>query len=308
MVVVDIARAVVIVGLALAVLLHSAGLALIYVTTFLRGTGSVVRDTASLACVPRLVEPDDLDKANGQMIAGQIVGSNLAGPAAGGWLFGLAAVLPFAINAGTLGIGVLLLLTLPGVFAPPARQRQPGSARPWLSSFRHDLGEGLRWVRQDPGSRDVMIMAGVVCAMDSAWFAVLVLDVIKTRRIGPWRSLLVAGLAMATTQAALGLTGSVIIAALLMMVSSAAFALFNMTVTTMRQRQVPDALLGRVSSVYFTVTMGTEALGAIVGGAIAAAGGIRAPMLLGAGPIAAVTILVTWRHRDAGRSPRPKVG
>ena len=56
--------------------------------------------TAAVTCVPRLVESVDLDKANGRVIAGQIVGNELAGPAAGGWLFGMAAVLPFAVNAG----------------------------------------------------------------------------------------------------------------------------------------------------------------------------------------------------------------
>ena len=60
---------------------------------------------------------------------GQIVGNELAGPAAGGLMFGLAAVLPFAVNAGTLGIAVLLLLTLPGVFQPAPREpaAAPGS-------------------------------------------------------------------------------------------------------------------------------------------------------------------------------------
>jgi predicted MFS family arabinose efflux permease len=321
------------------VLAHSAGLALIYVTAFLTWTGSVLRETATVTCVPRLVEPADLDKANGRVIAGQIVGSELAGPAVGGWLFGLAAVPPFAVNAGTLGIAVLLLLTLPSVFAPPARQRQEsGAARSRLSSVRHDLGEGLRWTRQDPAIRDITSMAGIVSAMDAAWFSVLVLYVIKvlheqpgvyglllaigaiggivaggtgaalTRRIGSWRSLLVAGLVLAASQAGMGLTGSVIIAAILQVFSSAAFALFTMTALTMRQRQVPDALPGRVSGVYYTVTQGAEALGAITGGVIAPTAGIRAPMLAGAGPIAAVTVFTGWRHRAAGRVPRHEAG
>ena len=51
------------------------------------------------------------------------------------------------------------------------------------------------------------------------------------------------------------------------------------------------------TAVYSTVTQGAEAMGAIAGGAIAATAGIRAPMLIGAGPIAVVTILLTWRHR-----------
>jgi MFS family permease len=330
----DTVRAALVAALAVAVLAHGATLALIYLTAFGAGVGSALRSTAAVTCVPRLVEPADLDKANGRVIAGQIVGSELAGPAVGGWLFGLAAVLPFAVNAGTLGVAVLLLLTLPAVFAPPPRSRpESGTARPWLSSARHDLGEGLRWVWHHRAIRDVMVMAAVVSAMDSAWFAIFVLYVMKvlhqqagayglllavgavggitagaaaatlTRRIGPWRTLLAAGLTLAVSQAVLGLTGSVIIAALLQVLGSAAFALFNVTAVTMRQRQVPDALLGRVTSVYGTVTQGAEALGAIAGGALAATAGIRAPMLVGAGPIAVVTILLAWRHRSRPASP-----
>ncbi|HEV2253034.1 MAG TPA: MFS transporter [Streptosporangiaceae bacterium] len=324
---VDTARAAVIAGLAAAVLIHEAGLVLIYVAAFLVGTGAALRGTAAVACVPRLVEPADLDKANGRVIAGQIVGYELAGPAAGGWLFGMAAVLPFAVNAGTLGIAVLLLLTLPGVFAPPPRQREPGPGRARFSSVRHDLGEALGWMRRDPAIRDITLMAGVVAAMDATWFAVLVLYVIKvlhqqpgtyglllaigavggilagsggaalTRRIGPWRSLLLSGLGIAATQAGLGLTGNVIVAAVLLMLSSAVFALCDMTMVTMLQRDVPDALLGRVSSVFGTVMQGGAALGAITGGILAAAAGIRAPMLAGAVPIAVVTVFTGWRHR-----------
>jgi MFS family permease len=332
MVMVDTARAALVAAFAVAVLVHGAGLWLIYVTAFLSGAGSALRGTAEVTCVPRLVEPGDLDKANGRVIAGQIVGSELVGPAAGGWLFGLAAVLPFAVNAGTLGIAVLLLLTLPSVFAPPPRP-ELGTGRTRLASARRDLGEGLRWVWRHPGIRDVTIMAAVVSAMDAAWFAVFVLYVMKvlhqppgayglllavgavggvtaggtaaalTRRIGSWRLLVAAGLVMAAAQAALGLTGNVIVAALLQVPGSGAFALFNVTAVTMRQRQVPDALLGRVTSVYGTVTQGAEALGAIAGGAVAATAGIRAPMLIGAAPIAAVTVLLAWRHRSGRELP-----
>jgi MFS family permease len=135
MVTVDLARAAVIVALAAAILAHGAGLRLIYLTAFVTGAGSALRDTAAVTCVPRLVQPDRLDQANARLIAGQIVGHELAGPAAGGALFGLAVVLPFAVNAGTLGIGVLLLLTLPGVFGPPlqeqAREQAPQRSSPW---------------------------------------------------------------------------------------------------------------------------------------------------------------------------------
>lgn len=87
MITVDITRAVIIAALAAAILAHSAGLALIYVTAFVTGAGSALRDAAATTSVPRLVTPACLEQANGRLIAGQIVGNELAGPAAGGWLW-----------------------------------------------------------------------------------------------------------------------------------------------------------------------------------------------------------------------------
>ena len=329
MLIVDAARAVIIAGLVAAIFVHSAGLLLIYLTAFVTGTGSALRDTAAVTCVPRLVRPDDLDRANGRVTAGQIVGNELAGPAAGGWLFGLAAVLPFAVNAGTLGIAMLLLLTLPSVFGAPPREPESQRSRSSLASARHELGEGMRWLWQHADVRDVTIFAGVVSLADGAWFAVLVLYVVQvlrqqagayglllavaalggiiagaigasvSRRLGPWWSLVAAGMVLAVTQAVLGLSGNVVLAASMLFASSGAWALFNMTAVTMRQRQVPDGLLGRVSSLYGTVTRGAEVVGAIAGGIVAAAAGIRAPMLAGAVPIGVVTGVVAWRHRHS---------
>ncbi len=328
MVIVDAARAVTIAGLAVLIVVHDAGLALIYLTAFATGTGSALRDTAEVTCVPRLVEPAQLDQANGRVIAGQIVGNQLAGPAAGGWLFGVAAVLPFAVNAGTLGVAGLLLLTLPSVFRPLPRQPSPAEVSP-LASVRRDLGEGARWLWHHADIRNLTIAVGVISAMDAAWFAVRVLYVIQvlhqgpgayglllavaavggitagaigarlTRRFGPWRSLLIAGLAMAATQTVLGLTANVIVAAAMLLANSAAWALFDMTAVTMRQRLAPARLLGRVTSLYGTVAYGAETLGAIVGGSVAAVAGIRAPMLAGALPIAAVAAALAWHYRHA---------
>jgi len=332
MVIVDVARVAITAALAVAILTDSAGLALIYLAAFTTGVGAALRDTAAVACVPRLVDSADLDRANARVIAGQIVGNELAGPAAGGWLFGLAAVLPFALNAGTLGIAVLLLLTLPGDFRPVGR---PDGQEPAMSvaALRQELSEGVRWLRRQPDIRDATVAVGVIAAMDAAWFAVLVLYVIQvlhqkpgvyglllaigaaggvavggigsriTRRMGPWRSLLLAGLAMAASQAVLGLSANVVIAAAMLAVSSAAFALFNMTAVTMRQRQVPDHLLGRITSLYHTVAQGAEALGALAGGAFAAIAGTRATMLVGAVPIAVTMIVLAWRHRHTSTPP-----
>lgn len=332
MVAMDVTRAVVIAGLAVAILAHHAGLGLIYLTAFITGTGSALRDTAEVTCIPRLVDPASLEAANARVIAGQIAGNELAGPAAGGWLFGVAAVLPFAVNVGALGIAALLLLTLPSVFRPAGQPTGPGRAAS-LGTLRHELAEGLRWLRGHRDVRDVVIAVGVLSAMDAAWIAVLVLYVLRTlhqrpgtyglllviaaaggitigttgpritRRLGAWRSLLLAGLAMAATQTVLGLTGSVAVAAVMLAASSAAWALFDMTAVTMRQRQVPAELLGRITSLHGTALRGCEALGALGGGAIATIAGIRATMLIGALPIAVTVCLLAWQHRPASAQP-----
>jgi MFS family permease len=329
MLAVDTARAVVIGALAAAVLLHAAGLPLIYLTAFVSGTGAALRDTAAETAVPRLVADADLDRANGRLVAGQIVGTELAGPALGGWLFGLAAALPFAVNAGALGIAVLLLLTLPSVFGPvpgpgPARARRFGAVR-------QELRAGFTWLRRHAEVRNLTLAAGVISATDAAWFAVLVLYVIQvlhqpagtyglllalgavggiaaggtaawlTRWIGPRRSLVIATLTLAGSQLGLGLTGNVVVAAVMLAAGSGAFAAFNVTAVTLRQRQVPAALLGRVASIYRTIGRGAEALGALLGGVLAAAAGIRAPILLGVVPLVAAAVLLS--RRGPGRAP-----
>lgn len=175
--------------------------------------------------------------------------------------------------------------------------------------------------------RDVTIAVTVVSLTDAAWFAVLALYVIQvlhqkagayglllavgalggvavgtigprlTRRLTPWSSLLIAGLVMAVTQAGLGLSANVIIAAIMLFLSSSAFALFNITAVTMRQRQVPPALLGRVTSLYVSVNYGAQVFGASAGGILATSAGIRAPMLVGALPLAAAMTFLASRHR-----------
>jgi predicted MFS family arabinose efflux permease len=322
----DATRAAMIAALAGAILLHADGLALMYATAFTTGVGAALRDTAAVTCVPRLVDSASLDQANGRLVAGHMAANELAGPAAAGWLFGLAAVWPLAVSAGTLGLAVLLLLTLPSIFQPAGQheKRHPSRTR---ATVRQDLAEGLAWLRRHSEIRDLTIAVGVISAMDAACFAVLVLYVIQilhqkpgaygvllavgavggiaggaigsrlTRRLGMWPVLLLAGLGLAATQFVLGLTSSMITAALALAANSAALALFGMTTATMRQRLVPDRLLGRITSLYGTVFGGAGAAGALAGGALATAAGIRATMVVGAAPIATVTILAVWRHR-----------
>lgn len=139
-----------------------------------------------------------------------------------------------------------------------------------------------------------MIAVGVVAAADGAYLAVLVLYVTQvlhrgstayglllafgavggivagascallTRWIGAPRLLTATVVVMAGTQLALGLTSDLAVSAVALLCSSGAFAVFNATSRSMRQRHTPPHLLGRVNSTYLTVGRGAGALGALM--------------------------------------------
>jgi hypothetical protein len=141
MVVVDVARTVLFGALAVAVASGAAGMPLLYCAAFAAAAGSMARDAAASTALPRLVAASGLDVANGRLVATGLVGGELAGPAVGGWLFAVAAGLPFALNAAGLGLAALLLLTLPDVFAPAPAGRDPAAGPP--RSVRRDIGAGM---------------------------------------------------------------------------------------------------------------------------------------------------------------------
>jgi hypothetical protein len=104
---------------------------------------------------------------------------------------------------------------------------------------------------------------------------------------------------MAATQLVLGLTSDMAVAAGMMVGSSAAFGTFNVTAVGLRQIRVPPKLLGRVNGAYLTVAGGAEAVGALLGGALASVAGIRAPMLAGVVPLLALAVALAWRGNRA---------
>jgi predicted MFS family arabinose efflux permease len=74
---------------------------------------------------------------------------------------------------------------------------------------------------------------------------------------------------------------------------------WGVIVVTLRQRVVPDDLLGRVTSVYSLLDLGGAAVGSLLGGMFANALGITAPFWIAAVVMAVITA-AAWRPlRDA---------
>jgi MFS family permease len=79
--------------------------------------------------------------------------------------------------------------------------------------------------------------------------------------------------------------------------------MWNVVTISLRQRTVPSALLGRVNSVYRMLGWGLMPIGALAGGFVAHAAGLRAPYIVG-GLLCGLSLLAALPFLlAAGRDP-----
>jgi MFS family permease len=321
-VIVDLLRAAALVGLAVSVLAGTAHLAALYGALFIVGIGSTVSDTAALSLLPLLVGPDDLVRANAGLAGVQLVGADLVGPPLGAYLFVLAAGFPFAFDAATFVVGAALIASI--------RRGRTAVPEPARTGLRREITEGIRWLVTHPGLR---MLAVAICVMNitlGSTLAILVLyvrvrlelgaegygvllacgaaggligTVIVKRLLGRFGAslLLRVGLIIeCATHVSLALTRRPWVAALTLVVFGVHSGVWNVVTVTLRQTAVPEQLLGRVNSVYYTFAMGGFAVGSLVGGLLARGFGLTAPFWVAAAAVAVVAMLA-WRLFTPGR-------
>lgn len=323
-VLVDVARVLLLFVLVIALAFGVANIVVVYAVAFACGVGETLRDTATATLLPPLVSDADLDRANGGLVNAEVAGNELVGPPLGGYLFGVALVLPFAVNGSTLALAAALIFSLPNVFAQKAASFT--SKRQILADTR----AGLRWLARHRRLRTLVVLGALFALMDSIWFPIFVLYVDQTLGLPAWAygGLLgvgaVGGLAggylaarltrsigstavltsclvcAAVGQLMLGLTTSVPVAAAGLVMTSGAFGVWAVAARTLRQRLTPPELLGRISSASMTIVMGAAPLGALGGGFIAAGWGLTAPILVGVPVLTASAFVcyLTFRERD----------
>jgi MFS family permease len=300
---IDATRATTLAVLLVAMLTGHLGLGTLYLVAFVGGVGETLRDTAAGTLVPALLPPDRWERANGLLVSAEVIGNELLGPALGGWLFAVSASLPFGVNAGALAVAALLILSLPPVFLP---------AREVPARLRTEVLEGMRYLIGNPLLRRATMLVVLLAGLDAGWFAILVLYADRVLgvtatvfgvllgvgalggvlggflagRVVPaltTRRALAGAIALTgLAQLVLGLTSSLVVAGGCLALSGFAFATGNVAMVSLRQRQTPAALLGRVTASYRTLAMAASAAGALLGGAAAGAYGLRIPMLVGA--------------------------
>jgi predicted MFS family arabinose efflux permease len=310
-------RAVVLLVLSLTIVTGTASIALVLVTLFALGTAEIFADNTTSTLLPMLVHRDDLAIANARLGIGFITVNQLAGPPIGAALFAAGRASPFVAQAVLVGLGVVLVSRI----AIPARVREDSGR----AAVRHDIAEGVRWVRHHPAVRTLVLTIFTFNITFGAAWSVLVLY--ATRRLGlgsvgfglittvsavggllgillyGWivrrislGNIMRVGLIIETlTHLGLALTTSPWVAMPIFFVFGAHAFIWGTTSVTVRQRAVPTALQGRVGSVNTVGVFGGLVIGSGIGGLLAEHVGLTAPFWFAfAG--SAVFVVLIWKQ------------
>lgn len=270
----------------------------------------------------------------GPPLGGVLVGIAVALPfLLNAGLLGLSAVLLLGMS----GAYRARPAEAPGPVGPGADDAGAVAASlPAARSWRADLAEGITWLWRHRLLRTLALMLGVMNLMGAAAFATVVLFVQEVlgvldgwafglvltgsaigsvvaglvserivRRLSPGPTLLLAVAGMGLGLAAAGLSSSPWLFWSIELATGLTVVLWNVVTVSLRQRIIPDHLLGRVNAAYRFFGWGMMALGAPLGALVVhllepglgRETALRAPYLLGAAAYLVMVPVVLTRLR-----------
>jgi predicted MFS family arabinose efflux permease len=290
---------------------------ILLVFTFLLGVGAVMNDPAWQSLTPDLVPPNQLAAA----VALNSAGFNIAravGPALGGLLIA-------AICCGVTGSGWAFLVNAVSFFGVILflYNWKPGKTE---HSNRHEtfmgaIGVGLRYARQEPRIRTVLVRTLLFSIFASVFWALLPLIASKFGAEGFGVMLAFFGLgaligagvlalarrhfspdaiiASATVVFAIALCGlvrspSLAVASAFSAAAGLAWISILATLNTAAQTAAPAWVRARVISMYVLVLQGGLALGSAVWGFVASRAGIQFALTFAAIALTAGLLLSPW--------------
>jgi MFS family permease len=323
----NVGRAFVLAALVVTIVSGAVNIAVVLVALFVMGTAETFADSASSTLLPGLVARKDLGVANARMQGAILLGNQLLLPPVGAFLFAINAALPFASNAACFVLGAVLISRV----VTDVRE-----ARPAGSSVRAEMLEGIHWLLAHPPMRTLSLTILAFNVTFGAAWSVLVLyavdrlgmnevgfgllttaiavgGVIGTVSYGALErrfslaDIMRVGLIIETfTHLVLALTTSPAIALGTLVVFGAHAFVWGTTSTVVRQRAVPDAVLGRVTGIYRVAIVGGMVVGTPLGGILARTFGLTAPFWFGFVG-SALLVAILWRQFDnivhAGDAP-----
>jgi MFS family permease len=302
----DLARSALLASIPLAAWAGQLSITQLIVVSLLVGIARVFFDVGYQSYLPSLLGPGQVLAGNSAMETAR-AGGQFAGPGLGGWLVGLiGAANVIAIDAGTFAVSAASLLAIrtrePVPQQPPARPR-----------LMHQIREGLTFVTRNR----VLSALAMTSAMSNFAFAiasaVIVIFLSRTLLLPPsmiglvvafGSIMVIVGAALTPRLSrrfgsarivwlALAVTGPITLLVpfsqpgwlvLLGAVGGAAGEfgqiVYAITSVSLRQRLCPDQILGRVNATMRFLIMGVFPLGALLGGALGEAIGLRATLVI----------------------------
>lgn len=329
MVRVDAARMLVIGLLAFVVAAGHEELWVLYVVAFALGMGETLHDTAAQSILPNVVPPEQLSRANSRLYAVELTANQFVGPPVGGLL--AAAALAGAVSASAVGYGLaaIALMLLVGQFRPARAKTAP--------RLRTDIAEGVRYLARHRLLRTLAVCVGISNLASTATMSVFPLYAVAPgpmglssagfgvlfttfaagalvgsffvesleRRLGRGRTLVLAASTFPLFSLVPAITASAVAVGIGMFVGSALSIGWNVITVSLRQRIVPDHLLGRVNAGYRLLAWGTMPIGAALGGFIGDRYGVTTVFWTSAALSAACLPLVLMRLRDIDATDAP---
>jgi MFS family permease len=292
---------------------------LLYVLTTLVGTLTVVFDVGALSYVPFLVERRHLPESNSKLQASFAV-AGISGPGLAGLLVGLiTAPITLSVDA------VSYLFSAAGVISirKPEPEPEVPAERP---SIRQSIGEGFHAVY---GSRLLRILLAQSATLNVGFGAVstiFTVYAIRVLHLSPVKlgiavgalaaGALVGALLATRIAAALGLGRALALAIvgvsaspLLLMIPrtgdaaamsvliagwlghGCGISIWNVNTITLRQALTPMRLLARMNATYRMLLFGALPVGALAGGLLGGAVGLRAALVIA---LIALTSPLLW--------------
>jgi MFS family permease len=254
MIICDTGRAIAMGSIPVALAVNHLSLAQLYIVSAVEGSLFVFFNIAEVACLPRVVSKEQLPAATAQNAATDGTAA-LVGPALGGALFGLHALLPFVADAVSYTVSVVTLFFIPARFQG---ERNVETRR----SLRKEIAEGLVWLRHQPLIRFIAVLTGggiggIMGAAIAPWvqkrarFATVIISMMWL-----W-TLLFPLYALAPNPVWLGI------------VVATAFVsspVYNVVQMSYRLALIPDELQGRVNSVFRLIAFAGQPIGLAVTG------------------------------------------
>ncbi len=286
------------------------------------GVGQVFFDIGSLAYLPGLVERRHLAAANSRMQISYSV-AGIAGPSLAGLFVGLlTAPVTLTVDAVSYLFSMVMLLR---IRKPEPRARtdtfQPSTVRSIAEGLRAVFGSpvlrallwqscmfnfgynalitvftvyAIRWLGLSAAALGFVLGAGAVAALAGALIANRV-----TTAVGLGRTLLITTLGACWWPPLLLLAHdaspvSLVVLAISQAVNGVSVVIYNVTTVTLRQIVTPDKLLARMNGSYRMLLFGTGPLGALTGGALGGALGLRPALVVTAIVLATPTVWILF--------------